>query len=501
MQSTGHQISVTGNDAANVYSKVTGNNGLTKTGGGEVKPWNDANDFTGTLRAQNSGNVFVSTIANSNTPSAAGAGSEISFGYNSGLTYTGDGDTTDRILRLDGSGGNVQLYSAGTGPLVLTGPFTNAYTADLALILAGSSGTDGTNELHAALTDSATHALRVSGNTGGIWTLSGTNTFTGDVNCNNQAKLRIGGAGLLGGGSYAGDITLNQNGEFHYSSSATQTFSGTLSRTDSGDFRVYGPGTFEIAGANTLESWMDVEGGTLKLTATNTYSSWPTLNGGTLELGAEGWLEMPADEVATINTDATLCINGGTLTNAGQMTFSGDGTVKVQSGLLTLNGGYTQNSGNPSLNSDMEISGGSIDMGGQVRVGDGVPADFTVTGRNASIWLYVLNQRAWTGDQGTFRFVLDEGGVSPVNIHSYMHLEEATVRVDGANFYAFTETPTNIVLFDSNSIQTEATNVVNALAYSNFHSSATLEFVYDHDAEDLYLSYTPPPVGTVIVVK
>ena len=61
----------------------------------------------------------------------------------------------------------------------------------------------------------------------GTVSLNATNTFTGNIT-NNAGTIAVGGAGQLGGGSYAGNIV--NYGTFVYGSTATQTLSGVISR-------------------------------------------------------------------------------------------------------------------------------------------------------------------------------------------------------------------------------------------------------------------------------
>ena len=88
-------------------------------------------------------------------------------------------------------------------------------------------------------------------------TLTGNNTFTGDISGGNQAELMIDGAGTLGWngsvGDYAGNITLAQGADFTYASSADQTLSGVISDDGGGDniITMSGSGTLTLTGTNT----------------------------------------------------------------------------------------------------------------------------------------------------------------------------------------------------------------------------------------------------------
>ena len=92
---------------------------------------------------------------------------------------------------------------------------------------------------------SADTGIYLQGN--GTMALTGTNTYAGVTVMDPGATLEINGAGELGGGLYAGDIT--NNGTMDYDSSASQTFTGIM--TGSGVLNVQGPGTLTTTGTNT----------------------------------------------------------------------------------------------------------------------------------------------------------------------------------------------------------------------------------------------------------
>ena len=130
---------------------------------------------------------------------------------------------------------------AGGGTLTLNGSrqfnFTDSSkTLSISAVIAGGGGT-------------------YSVGTGGTLDLSGVNTFTSALTLSNQSQLVISGAGQLGSGSYAGNITMNQGTDFTYASSADQTLSGIIDDDGTGngsnDVNVSGSGTLTLTGTNT----------------------------------------------------------------------------------------------------------------------------------------------------------------------------------------------------------------------------------------------------------
>jgi autotransporter-associated beta strand protein len=154
----------------------------------------------------------------------------------------------------------------------------------------------------------------------GTLTLTGVNAFSGNLT-NSAGTLAIGGAGQLGGGSYAGIIT--NNAALVFGSTAAQTLSGVIS--GSGALTLNGPGT-------------------LTLTGTNTYRGGTTVNGGLLLLNTPGR--------SATGSGAVIVNDGGTL-----------GRTGVISGPVTINAGGALAPGNPlgtlTISNNLTLAAGS----------------------------------------------------------------------------------------------------------------------------------------------
>ncbi|MEI7901326.1 MAG: autotransporter-associated beta strand repeat-containing protein [bacterium] len=99
-----------------------------------------------------------------------------------GLTYTGTGETSDRVMNLAGKNFTVTFDQSGTGLLKLTSTFViSGHSASKTIILKGD--TAGAGEVAGNLFNphdrggKATTAVTKSGT--GTWTLSGVNSYTG----------------------------------------------------------------------------------------------------------------------------------------------------------------------------------------------------------------------------------------------------------------------------------------------------------------------------------
>jgi len=148
------------------------------------------------------------------------------------LTYTGTGETTDRVINLAGtSGGNqgtnlahnrpggATLDQSGTGLLKFTSNLTATGAGNKTLLLQGS--TAGTGEIAGAIVNgSGTTSLGKAGS--GTWTLSGASTYTGTT------YVLAGTLGLDFSGATAPVINIINNSA---NSSALTLGGGTLRLT------------------------------------------------------------------------------------------------------------------------------------------------------------------------------------------------------------------------------------------------------------------------------
>ena len=117
-----------------------------------------------------------------------------------GLIYTGDGESTDRVMNFAGRTSTVVFDHSGTGLWKFTSPFViSGYGADKTIALRGD--TAGTGEIAGPIFDpydragKATTSVTKAGS--GTWLLSGKNTYTGPTTV-TKGILAVGGSRGLG---------------------------------------------------------------------------------------------------------------------------------------------------------------------------------------------------------------------------------------------------------------------------------------------------------------
>jgi autotransporter-associated beta strand protein len=210
------------------------------------------------------------------------------------------------------------------------------------------------------ITDNGGNTLGKSGN--GTLSLSGVNTFNGDINI-NAGKLRIDGTGSLNSGNYTAHLFINGT-DFSYNSSASQTL-GAIS----------GSGTLTMNG-----------NGTLSLNSVNDYTGATTVNGGTL--AGTGTIA----GVVTNNSGGTLSPGAG-----------GVGTLTVYSNLVMKTGSTNVFEVNgTTLAKDVIAAGGNVTYGGVLKI---VP-----TGTFAANQTFALFSGAGTTNASNFSSIVGSPG-------------------------------------------------------------------------------------------
>ncbi len=274
-------------------------------------------------------------------------------GFLGTLSFTGAGETSDRVINLAGTTGGATIDLDGTGPLILSSAFTATANGVKTLTLQGSS--TAANAINGAIVNS-TSATSLTKAQAGSWTLGGKSTFTGGTTISG-GTLTVGGSGDLGNGSYAGAVAISSGANLIYNTSSAQTLSGIIS--GAGSVQQNGTANLTLSGANTYTGTTTVGSsstlivsGTGKLAGTGPIVLNGNLNltsttGMTLSglISGSGNFNLSAS-AATSETLANLNNTFSGLFNvtAGTLSVDGDGSLGAVPGsvvpnYITLNGG------------------------------------------------------------------------------------------------------------------------------------------------------------------
>jgi len=323
------------------------------------------------------------------------------------LTKLGSGTLTLAYANTYGEGttvaaGTLNLGSnsaLGTGGLVLeNGTTLQAGTRSLvtanAVTLYGSDTYDANgfdSTLSGNITGTGGFTVTDSTLSGGILTLTGTNTYSGGTTVENSATLslqsgqNIGSNGLfLNGGtlqasalgtglSLSQAVTLGSNGGGFDANGLNSTLAGVIS----------GSGGFTVADS--------AGGGILTLTRANTYLGGTTINTGTLSVSSDANLGDASGSVAINNgilqltsgvtssrdidlvsgSDAIDPLSGtstlnGQITGTGQLIVTGSGTLVLTNGTNNYTGDTFLHTGTLSLDSGAELGGSVLAFNGGI---------------------------------------------------------------------------------------------------------------------------------------
>jgi fibronectin-binding autotransporter adhesin len=189
-----------------IGSKITGAIGLTKTGGGILVLTNAANTYSGATYILG-GTLSIGSFSSLGTSNSAAGNLYIA---NGNLTYTGPGESTDRLFTF-GNSGVVTIAASGSGALNFTntGSLAFASTSTLtnnaiaaSLTLTGSNTAVNTfapkiTDVATIVTTNVTTSVTKSG--AGTWALTNANTYTGPTTITaGTLVVGVGGTGSLG---------------------------------------------------------------------------------------------------------------------------------------------------------------------------------------------------------------------------------------------------------------------------------------------------------------
>ena len=428
------------------------------------------------------------TINTGTTLYVSGPGATIAGGIN--LSGSGNAEPFGAI-RVDNTtlGGNITLLGNATvGTNISGGNIAGNITSGIAGNVTLTLATNSKQITLSGIISNGSGTVLFAQSQSGTTTLTGANTYTGSTTV-SAGTLKIGGAGSLGSGSYAGAITVSSGGVFEYSSNAAQTLSGIIS------------GAGQIQKDTSASS-------TLALTAANTYTGSTTISAGTLQVGSAGSLgagayagaiTVASGALLEYSSSVTQTLSGvmsgagaitkdtatSTLTLAGTNTYSG--TTAVSAG--TLKAGSTSAFGTNSATT--LSSAGTIDLAGYSNsIGSLAGSGGTVTDSSATA---VTLTTGGNNTATSFAGIIQNG----TGTLSIAHTGTATQTLSGTNTYSGTTTVSAGTLLILNTSSNSAVGTLGTGAVS-IASGASLSFNNADTVNDGYLiSNTISGAGSV----
>jgi autotransporter-associated beta strand protein len=413
-------------------TKATGSGNLTLSG---------ANTFSGKVTIS-SGTLTASGVSDT-VGSGLGLGTQVELGGSgANLQVTvgaGATNTTSRQLILNNS---ATLGNGGNGSLVWNG--NTVFNTNTTAALLFNSGGTGTNVFGGIIGNTTNNsAVRLDFQATQIWSLTGSNTFSGGITigggkviadklANSGTASSIGTAGNIRFGyfnnapstfEYVGSGSTNNlqvrlgasAGTINNTASFLQNGSGALVLTNAA-FTLTGDGGSPVAnrvlvlggtnaadntitgiiansGANTTLSIVKADAGKWILSGANTYTGGTTISNGILQIGAGGTTGSVQGAIANNGSlifnrsDATTVAN--VISGSGSVTKNAANTLTL-SGANTFSGNVTIGGGTLAVTSVADSGASSLGTGTQLTLGGSATVSFTANSSNNTTRSLVL---------------------------------------------------------------------------------------------------------------
>jgi autotransporter-associated beta strand protein len=325
----GQIIATSGTIQANAANAVNNTGILATVTGGAL----DLNGYNATIGALTGGGVATGIVTDSGasaTLTLSGSATNTFGGAITGsLGFTVAGTTTETLTGSDSYTGATTINSGATLQL---GDGTTGHDGT---ILSSSGITDNGSliydrfgSLSSGVVISGSGAVTVSGP--GSQTFTAANTYNGATTINSGATLQLGnGVSSSSDGSVA-NSAITDNGTLVYNYAGAESTSQTV--TGSGNLTVAGPGSLTVnTGAHLNYTGTTSVTGTLIVLASGGLSgSLPNTSAVNIATGGV------IDNDGTINSAATVNLNGGTLEGQGTV-----GSIVANGGTLAAGAGAT----------------------------------------------------------------------------------------------------------------------------------------------------------------
>jgi autotransporter-associated beta strand protein len=332
-------------DAGSISASLAGSGGLTKSGAGTAT-LSGSNSYSGTTTISGGLTSFLRL----NNANALGSGTSVQYSATGGLDLNG----------FDVSGKTITVAAGQTGILDNTSATKSVWSGNVDLGSSGNGtlrggGTGAEVEISGVI--SGANAMATYDN--GVLRLTGDNTYTGGTSVRENSVLIVGHENALGaktGTVFLGitgtldlngfdvgsqPITLQQNTSrlVNNNASTAANVDGAITFLRAGSLReIGGDGNLTLGGAigsdANVNGFTKVGSGTLTLAGNNTYTGTTTVSAGSLIINGTN----SGAGVLNVSSGATL---GGSGTIGGNTTIGGNLQPGNSPGSLTFSGNLT----------------------------------------------------------------------------------------------------------------------------------------------------------------
>lgn len=370
----------------------------------------------------------MTTLANGGSPSTIGNSTNAAANLvlaGGTLRFSGAAaGATDRLFTVSA---NSTIDASGTGNATALLSFTN--TGDIAwgstgqartLTLNAGTASSVNNLLSSRISDNGAGVVSLVKNGGGNWSLLGNNTFSGGITING-GFLRIGSTAATTATAGTGNITLN-SGTLSVGRTNTYVMDNFIS--GNGTVHMNNTGVFVLTANNTYSGTTNVNanGGTITGAGNITKTGNGTL---TLTNSFTNQLNVEQGTVSISSFAGSSFINLGSIGNNGRLIFTGAGSIGTGRRIDFAAGGGTIEVTEPdttlSLNIGSQGAGsltkegpGTLNLSsGQVFYGDTIVNEGTLlfnTVKNSAGSLQINGNGTLGGTGNTTNSILSSGG-------------------------------------------------------------------------------------------
>jgi len=384
---TGFAIGHTGDTTIPVILGGTG--GLVKTQA-NIVTLTGASTFSGAVDIQ-AGTLSVPSLG-----SVGGSASALGIPANAGnavirmgttttagaLSYTGAGETSNRLIGLNGSTGGATISADGTGALILSSGAKAFASGAKTLTLGGAAVSSIDNQIGLIEEYAGTVSVLKSG--ASTWVLSAANAYTGSTSV-NEGILRLSAAQTLTGAlqmgstattTTAGTLEVNENAQFGNLVSLTNSATNTNTISIAAGKTLTLTGTVTLGSTTASSTTLINATGAGSLVVNNTTGTGNTFlvgNTGSSNLTNANFSGLASMNVSLNTTGGVFLVGSSSGTNVtGYATLGLAANSTISASALTVGGGGTYG-GNAGQVNQLELGTGATVLNvGALNIGTGV---------------------------------------------------------------------------------------------------------------------------------